>query len=167
MEGHERDRDGGSDTRSRSDPKETRIHEKTRRQKKTGVHKKTRFHQETADHQPDKNELRYRTLTKLEFVLRQLVDHHGARMTLGEMLAITASMARLCKQDRVSIAEIAEATGLPKQNLSRWARKRIGDSIYLQINEEDQRIHDVAMLDRQRGSESIERLAAILGTEDG
>lgn len=148
MEGHGGDRGGGPDTRSRSDPD------------KTGDRQKKSDRQAT-------HGLRYRTLKKLEFVLRQLVDHHGARMTLGEMLAIYASMARLCKQDRVSIGEIAEATGLPKQNVSRWARKRIGDSIYLQINEEDQRIHDVAMLDRQRGRENIERLAAILGIEDG
>ena len=85
-------------------------------------------------------------------------------MTAAVSLAIYASMARLCKQDRVTIGEIAEATGLSKQNVSRWAQKRIGDSIYLKINEDDQRMHDVAMLDRERGQESIERMAEILGT---
>lgn len=110
------------------------------------------------------DDARYRTLTLLESLLRHLVDHHGARMTLGEMLAIYATMARLCKQDRVTNGEIADATGLPKQNISRWAQKRIGDSIYLKINEDDQRMHDVAMLDRERGQESIERIAELLGT---
>jgi DNA-binding transcriptional ArsR family regulator len=110
------------------------------------------------------DEVRFRTLTMVESILRQLVDRHGARTTAGEMLAIYASMARLCKQDRVTIGEIAEATGLSKQNVSRWAQKRIGDSIYLKINEDDQRMHDVAMLDRERGQESIERIAEILGT---
>ena len=107
-------------------------------------------------------ELRYRTLTQMEELLRVLVDHHGARSTIGEMLAIYAGMARLCKQDQVSIAEIAEATGLPKQNLSRWARKRIGDSISLRVNEDDQRVHDVVMTDSLRGQENIERLARLL-----
>ena len=93
--------------------------------------------------------LRYQTLTRLEAVLRLLVERHGARMTLGEMLAITAAMARLCRQDRVTIAEIAEATGISKQNLSRWAHKRIGDSIILRVNEEDRREHDVIILDPQ------------------
>lgn len=111
------------------------------------------------------DEVRYRTLSQLEQVLRALVDRHGARMTLGEMLAITASMARWCKQDQVTIGEIAEATGLPKQNVSRWARKRIGDSISLKINDDDQRMHDVVILDRQRGQEHIERLAKLLRTE--
>jgi hypothetical protein len=111
------------------------------------------------------DQLRHRTLKQLEAILRHLVDHHGARITAGEMLAIYASMARLCKQDRVTIAEIADATGLPKQNLSRWAQKRIGDSIYLKINEDDQRMHDVVMLDRERGQESIERLAVLLGID--
>ena len=110
-------------------------------------------------------QIRYQTLTRLEAILRQLVDHHGARLTLGEMLAVTAAMGRLCKQDRVTIAEIADATGLPKQNLSRWAQKRIGDSIYLKVNEDDQRMHDVVMLDRDRGQENLERLARLLGTD--
>ena len=57
-------------------------------------------------------EVRYRTLTQMEKVLRVLVDRHGARATVGEMLAIYAAMARLCKQEQVSIAEISEATGL-------------------------------------------------------
>ena len=110
-------------------------------------------------------EVRYRTLLELEKVLRLLVDRHGARMTLGEMLAIAASMARFCKQDQVTIAEISEATGLPKQNLSRWARKRVGDSIALKVNEDDQRVHDVVMTDMFRGQENIERLARIFGTD--
>lgn len=114
---------------------------------------------------PNAEEIRYRTLTQMEKVLRVLVDRHGARATIGEMLAIYAGMARLCKQDQVSIAEIAEATGLPKQNLSRWARKRIGDSISLRINEDDQRVHDVVMMDTLRGQENIERLAKLFKIE--
>ena len=110
-------------------------------------------------------EVRYRTLTQMEKVLRVLVDRHGARSTIGEMLAVYAAMARLCKQDQVSIAEIAEATGLPKQNLSRWARKRIGESISLRINEDDQRVHDVVMMDSLRGQENIERLAKLFKTD--
>jgi predicted transcriptional regulator len=112
-------------------------------------------------------DIRYRTLSELEKVLRLLVDHHGARMTLGEMLAITAGMARLCRKSQVTIAEIAEATGLPKQNLSRWARKRVGDSIALKVNENDQRVQDLVMTDAFRGQENIERLAGIFGTDRG
>ena len=37
-------------------------------------------------------EVRYRTLTQMEKVLRVLVDRHGARSTIGEMLAIYAAM---------------------------------------------------------------------------
>ena len=109
-------------------------------------------------------DIRYLTLARLEAILHLLVEHHGARMTLGELLAVTAAMSRLCKQDQVTIGEIADATGIPKQNISRWARKRIGDSIFLRVNEEDQRMHDVAMFDRERGKEHIEELAKLLGT---
>ena len=111
----------------------------------------------------DADEIRYRTLTQLEALLYLLVERHGARMTLGEMLAITAAMTLFCKQDQVTIGQIAEATGLPKQNISRWARKRIGDSIFLKINDDDQRMHDVAMLDRERAQEHIERMAELFG----
>ena len=85
---------------------------------------------------PATDEIRFLTLARLEELLKLLVDRYGARMTLGELLAVTAFMARLCQTDRVSIAEIAEATGLPKQNLSRWAQKRVGETIALEVNEE-------------------------------
>lgn len=118
---------------------------------------RTRLAGEEAD------EIRHRTLTQLEALLYLLVERHGARMTLGEMLAITAAQALFCKQDQVTIGQIAEATGIPKQNISRWARKRIGDSIFLKINDEDQRMHDVAMLDRERGQAHIELMAELFG----
>ena len=114
----------------------------------------------------DDNEQRSKTLNALEEILRQLVAHHGARTTLGEMLAITAAMARLCQRDRVTIAEIAQATGLPKQSVSRWAQKRVGESIVLKINEEDRRVHDVSMLDKQRGRDNIARLAELMNIGD-
>ncbi|MCZ6640124.1 MAG: hypothetical protein O7F71_00990 [Gammaproteobacteria bacterium] len=112
------------------------------------------------------NDLRYRTLNRLESILQLLVKRHGARMTLGEMLAVYAGMSRLCTQDRVTLAEIADATGLPKQNISRWAQKRIGNSVGLVVNEDDQRVRDLVMLDRERGQENIERLASILETKE-
>ncbi len=108
------------------------------------------------------NDLRYRTLIQLESILQVLVKRHGSRMTLGEMLAVYAAMTRLCKKDKVTVAEIAQATGLPKQNISRWVRKRLGDSIGRIANEDDQRVHELVMLDRERGQENLERLAEIL-----
>ncbi len=108
------------------------------------------------------NDLRYRTLIQLESILQVLVKRHGSRMTLGEMLAVYAAMSRLCKKDKVTVAEIAEATGLPKQNISRWVRKRLGDSIGRTANEDDQRVHELVMLDRERGQKNLERLAEIL-----
>ena len=107
------------------------------------------------------DESRYQTLTRIENILRLLVERYGARMSLGEAYAIYAGMARMCKQDRVSLAEIAEATGLPKQNLSRWAQKRVGDTIHYEINDEDQRVHDLVMVDRERAQEYIELLAEL------
>jgi DNA-binding transcriptional ArsR family regulator len=111
-------------------------------------------------------ELRYETLQRLEEICRLLVDHYGARMTLGELHAIIATLRKLCRQDRVSVAEIADATGLPKQNISRWMQKRLGDSIYLRVNEDDQRMRDILLLDSRRGQEFFEELAVSMATTD-
>jgi len=108
------------------------------------------------------DELRFETLSVMEELLTAWVERYGRRTTLGELLAITAALKRLCHQDRVTIAEISEATGLPKQNLSRWARKRVGDSIQLKINEEDQRVHDVVLLDKNVAAEPLRRFAEIM-----
>lgn len=110
--------------------------------------------------------LRYETLSRLEELMFAWVERYGRRTTLGEMLAIMASLRRLCHQDRVTVAEIAEATGLPKQSLSRWAQKRVGESIVLQVNEDDQRVHDVRLLDKQIAAEPIRRFARILNLCD-
>jgi DNA-binding transcriptional ArsR family regulator len=108
------------------------------------------------------DDTRIETLSALEEILRQLVLHHGARVTLGEMLAITAAMARFCTHGRVTIAEIAEATGLPKQSISRWAQKRLGESLVLQMNDDDGRVRDLSLMDDQRGRDNIARLAEIM-----
>ncbi|MDA1075131.1 MAG: hypothetical protein O3A63_10290 [Proteobacteria bacterium] len=108
--------------------------------------------------------VRYATLKKLEAVLLRLIARHGARMTLGELLVITTGMALLCKQDRVSVAEVAKLTGTRKQNISRWMQKRLGNSIRLEVNAQDERIRDVILIDPHRGQEHIENLADILGT---
>ena len=112
------------------------------------------------------DKLRYETLTVMEELLRAWVERYGRRTTLGELLAIMAALRRLCTQDQVTVAEIADATGLPKQSLSRWAKKRVGDSIVLRINEDDQRVHDVLLLDKNIASEPIRRFAEILRLVD-
>ena len=106
--------------------------------------------------------LRKDTLASMEELLTILVERYGRRTTLGEVLAIYAALHRMCFKDRVTIAEIAEATGLPKQSLSRWAQKRLGESIVLNINEDDQRVHDVRLVNKQVASEPLSQLAEVL-----
>jgi transcriptional regulator with XRE-family HTH domain len=94
-----------------------------------------------------------------------MVERYGARMTLGESLAIASTMSRLCRVDRVTLAEIADATGLSKQNISRWAQKRMGQSIEVKYNEDDRRIKEIVLIDPRRGQEYVEALAQTLGIE--
>ena len=101
-------------------------------------------------------------MLRLEEFIGLLVGRYGARMTLGELWAITTGLRKLCKKEWVSVAEIAEATGLPKQNISRWMQKRLGDSIHLRTNGEDQRMKDLALADPMRAQRFIEQLAATL-----
>jgi hypothetical protein len=107
--------------------------------------------------------IRKDTLATMEELLVVLVKRYGRRTTLGEMLAVYAALHRMCTQGQVTIAEIAEATGLPKQSLSRWAQKRVGDSIVLNINEDDQRVHDVRLVNPTIADEPLRKLAEILG----
>ena len=109
--------------------------------------------------------LRYKTLSRLEATLQLMVERYGARTTLGEALAISMTMGRLCKVDRVTVAEIADATGLRKQNISRWAQKRMGQSIEVRSNEDDQRIKEIVLIDPSRGQEYVEALARTLGID--
>ncbi len=115
-----------------------------------------------SDRQAADDPLRYETLSVIEELLMAWVERYGRRTTLGEMLAVMAGLKRLCLKDRVTVAEIAEATGLPKQSLSRWAQKRVGASIALTVNEDDQRVHDLVLLDANVASEPIRRFAEIL-----
>ena len=94
-----------------------------------------------------------------------MVERYGARTTLGEALAISLTMGRLCKVDRVTVAEIADATGLRKQNISRWAQKRMGQSIEVRSNEDDHRIKEIVLIDPSRGQEYVEALARTLGID--
>jgi len=98
-------------------------------------------------------------------VLHLMVERYGARMTLGEALAVAVTMTRLCRVDRVTLAEIADATGLRKQNLSRWALKRMGQSIELKSNEDDRRIKEIVLIDPDQGQEYVEALARTLGID--
>lgn len=107
--------------------------------------------------------LRYKTLTRLQATLQLMVERYGSRTTLGEALAISMTMARLCQADRVTVAEVADATGLRKQNISRWAQKRMGQSIEVRSNEDDRRIKEIVLIDPSRGKEYVEALARTLG----
>ena len=107
--------------------------------------------------------LRYKTLSRLEAALQLMVKRYGSRTTLGESLAIATTMSRLCRTDRVTLAEIADATGLSKQNISRWAQKRMGQSIEMKSNEDDRRVKEIVLIDPSRGQEYVEELARTLG----
>ncbi len=91
-----------------------------------------------------------------------LVGRYGARMTVGELWTIVTGLRMLCEKEWVTVAEIAEVTGLPKQNISRWMQKRLGDSINLRTNDEDQRMKDIALADPMRGQQFLEQLAATI-----
>ena len=109
--------------------------------------------------------LRYKALSRLEAVLHLMVERYGSRTTLGESLAIAATMARLCRVDRVTVAEIADVTGLSKQNISHWAQKRVGQSIEVRSHEDDRRINEIVLIDPRRGQEYVEALAQTLGID--
>jgi DNA-binding transcriptional regulator GbsR (MarR family) len=63
--------------------------------------------------------------SQLEELLRILIDRFGGSRTLGEVYANTYAlhMARDCEE--FTLADIAEKTGVSKQNLSRWLKQHV------------------------------------------
>ncbi|MGD8418777.1 MAG: hypothetical protein PVH91_17060 [Pseudomonadales bacterium] len=62
---------------------------------------------------------------QLERLLRILVDRFGAARSLGEVYATTHALRAYREGRSLTLADIAEQTGISKQNLSRWLKVHI------------------------------------------
>ncbi len=66
-----------------------------------------------------------------------LIDRFGARLTLGELKAVLVTHLALSTHERITLTDVADASGQPKQSISRWLRR--APHVYLADNPDDAR----------------------------
>ena len=100
---------------------------------------------------------------QLMSLLAELVKRFGTGRTLGEVYANSYAIAASREGRTVSIAEISDATGVSKQNLSRWLQRQIEvDHVTVQPNENDARVQEINIPDLDLAGRHLESIADIL-----
>ena len=103
---------------------------------------------------------------QLEQLLKILVDRFGTARTLGEVYATTYALRAYREGKHLTLADIAEHTDIPKQNLSRWLKVHVQtDHAVMQPHAEDGRMNDIEVTDLDYACRHLEAIAAALGSE--
>ncbi|MCZ6641246.1 MAG: hypothetical protein O7G86_11765 [Gammaproteobacteria bacterium] len=99
-------------------------------------------------------------------ILAILVERFGAGRTIGEVYATSYALKEIREGGILSVADISEATGCSKQNLSRWLRYQVDiGQARTQPAEDDARRQEIAITDPMWAYRHLESLAAILGCD--
>ncbi len=103
---------------------------------------------------------------QLEELLELLVQRFGSDRSLGEAFA-TCYALRMAREGReVGLSDIARATGLPKQNLSRWLAYQVSiGQAHTRASEDDARRQEIGITDPVWAFRHLERVAEIFGCE--
>ena len=103
---------------------------------------------------------------QLEELLELLVLRFGADRSLGEVYA-TCFALRMAREGReFSLSDIAKATGLPKQNLSRWLAYQVSiGQANTRVSEDDARRQEIGVTDPVWAFRHLERTAEIFDCE--
>jgi len=103
---------------------------------------------------------------QLEELLELLVQRFGPDRSLGEAFA-TCYTLRMAREGReISISDIAKATGLPKQNLSRWLAYQVSiGQANTRASEDDARRQEIGITDPVWAFRHLERAAEIFNCE--
>lgn len=100
---------------------------------------------------------------ELEELLALLVQRFGSERSLGEVFA-TCYGLRMAREGRdFSVSDIAKATGLPKQNLSRWLQYQVSiGQANTEPSEDDARRQEIGITDPVWAYRHLERAAEIM-----
>ncbi|MGD8416773.1 MAG: MarR family transcriptional regulator [Pseudomonadales bacterium] len=102
--------------------------------------------------------------TQLEQVLKVLVERFGPSRTLGQVYATTYGLRRIREGNPVSLNDIAEVTGVSKQNLSRWSRTLVSrERISVAPHEIDGRMQLIDVTNPGSAGRHLSEIAEILG----
>jgi transcriptional regulator with XRE-family HTH domain len=103
---------------------------------------------------------------QLEDLLLVLVARFGAGCSLGEVYATSYFFRTLREGRKTSVSDAARATGLSKQNLSRWLQSKIDlGEVYTHLSDDDARIQEIGIVDLEWSYRHLELLAEILGCD--
>ena len=101
--------------------------------------------------------------TKLEELIKLLVQRFGPDRSLGEVYATVYALRMAREGGDFSITDIAKATGLPKQNLSRWLQYQISiGQAKTEPSEDDARRHQITITDPVWAYRHLPRIAELL-----
>ena len=103
---------------------------------------------------------------ELEELLKVLVERFGAGRSLGEVYATTYFLRVLRGGETPSLADVSAATGISKQNLSRWLKYQIeiGQAI-TSPTEDDGRKYQIDITDPDWAYRHLAQVAEILGCD--
>ncbi len=105
---------------------------------------------------------------QLEDLLAVLVARFGAERSLGEIHATSYALRLSREGSKFSVSDVAKATGVSKQSLSRWLQHHVDTGqVKTQPAEDDARIQEITITDPAWAYRHLEPMAKILGCEVG
>jgi len=102
----------------------------------------------------------------LEALLKILIDRFGPARSLAEVYAKTYALRVIREGGVINLTDVAEKTGISKQNLSRW-RKSLEqrNRVLVGPHDEDGRIQNIDVVNLESAGRHLPRIAEALGVE--
>jgi hypothetical protein len=99
---------------------------------------------------------------QLEQLMKILIERFGPARTLGEVYATTYGLHAYRAGRSLTLADIAENTGISKQNLSRWLKAHIEtDHVVMQPHQDDGRSHTIEISDLRYACRHLDAIAEV------
>ncbi len=97
---------------------------------------------------------------RLEELVKVLCDRFGRRTTLGEVFAAVIGIRRLSRGDTLCVSDLAELSGEPVSNVSRWLRQV--PHLQMVPDPEDERRKLIQVVDWERAGSHFDALVELL-----
>ena len=105
--------------------------------------------------------------SKLEEILRVLIERFGSRATLSEVYALTCGLRMVREGRQPTVGEIAGHTGISKQNISRWVGRLVSEGyVSLERDQTDQRQLHIRVNDLESASRHLNEVSPLLQEND-
>lgn len=99
---------------------------------------------------------------QLEQLLKILVDRFGPNRSLGQVYATTYALRVHREGGVINLTDVAQQTGISKQNLSRWREALVRrERVLVQPYEDDGRIQFIDVINPHRACRHLPAVAEI------